>query len=184
MKVSLGGVVAADVRLIDGVVLLDQSMLTGESLPIETGLGVEAFAGALVRRGEATATVTATGMRTKFGRTAELVRTAHVVSSQQKAVLRIVRNLAIFNGGVIVLIGIYAWSYAKSWSETIPLLLTSVLASIPVALPATFTLAAVCGIAMAPLPLCEIACEFAGALVFGVALDSVKILVFARLGIS
>lgn len=45
-----------------------------------------------MRRGEATAVVTATGMRTKFGRTAELVRTAHVVSSQQKAVLRIVRN--------------------------------------------------------------------------------------------
>ncbi len=42
------------------------------------------------------------------------VRTAHVVSSQQKAVLRIVRNLAIFNGGVIALIGIYAWSHAMS----------------------------------------------------------------------
>ena len=98
-----------------------------------------------MRRGEATAVVTATGVRTKFGRTAELVRTAHVVSSQQKAVLRIVRDLAIFNGGVIVLIGIYAWFHAMPWNEIIPLLLTSVLASIPVALPATFTLAAALG---------------------------------------
>ena len=94
VKLSDGAVVAADVRLTGGEVLLDQSMLTGESVPIEAGAGVQTYAGALVRRGEAVAEVTATGARTKFGRTAELVRTAHVVSSQQKAVLRVVRNLA------------------------------------------------------------------------------------------
>ena len=101
VKLSLGAVVAADVRLVEGEVLLDQSMLTGESVPIEAGPGAVTFAGALVRRGEAVAEVTATGVRTKFGRTAELVRSAHVVSSQQKAVLRVVRNLALFNGALI-----------------------------------------------------------------------------------
>ena len=145
VKLSLGGVVAADVHLIGGSVLLDQSMLTGESLPIEAGPGIDTYAGALVRHGEATAEVTATGIHTKFGRTAELVRTAHVVSSQQKAVLRIVRNLAIFNGVVILFIGTYAYFHAMPWSEIIPLLLTSILAAIPVALPATFTLAAAVG---------------------------------------
>ncbi len=145
VKLSLGGVVAADVHLIGGSVLLDQSMLTGESLPIEAGPGVDTYAGALVRRGEATAEVTATGVHTKFGRTAELVRTAHAASSQQKAVLSIVRNLAIFNCGVILIIGAYAYFHAMPWSEIIPLLLTSVLAAIPVALPATFTLAAALG---------------------------------------
>src|SRR5271168_685380 len=145
VKLSLGGVVAADVHLLDGSVLLDQSMLTGESLPVEAAAGADTYAGALVRRGEATAEVTATGVHTKFGRTAELVRTAHVVSSQQKAVLQIVRNLAIFNGGVILLIGGYAYWHAMPWSEVIPLLLTSVLAAIPVALPATFTLATALG---------------------------------------
>jgi H+-transporting ATPase len=145
VKLSLGGVVAADVHLVGGSILLDQSMLTGESLPIEAGPGVDTYAGALVRRGEATAEVTATGLHTKFGRTAELVRTAHAVSSQQKAVLRIVRNLAIFNSAVILLIGAYASFHAMPWSEIIPLLLTSVLAAIPVALPATFTLAEALG---------------------------------------
>jgi len=145
VKLSLGGVVAADVHLLDGSILLDQSMLTGESLPIEAGAGTDTFAGALVRRGEATASVTATGAHTKFGRTAELVRTAHVVSSQQKAVLRIVRNLAIFNGAVIILIGVFAYVHSMHWSEIVPLLLTSVLASIPVALPATFTLSSALG---------------------------------------
>ena len=145
VKLSLGGVVAADVKLTGGEVLLDQSMLTGESVPIEAGAGLQTFAGALVRRGEAEAEVTATGARTKFGRTAELVRTAHVVSSQQKAVLRVVRNLAVFNGAVIVLLVAYAWSLKMPVAEIIPLVLTAILASIPVALPATFTLASAIG---------------------------------------
>ena len=145
VKLSLGGVVAADVRLTGGEVLLDQSMLTGESVPIEAGTGVQTYAGALVRRGEAVAEVTATGAHTKFGRTAELVRTAHVVSSQQKAVLRVVRNLAGFNGVVIVMLVAYAYFLKMPLAEIIPLVLTAVLASIPVALPATFTLAAALG---------------------------------------
>jgi H+-transporting ATPase len=145
VKLSLGAVVAADVHLTGGEVLLDQSMLTGESVPIEAGTGVQTYAGALVRRGEAVAEVTATGVRTKFGRTAELVRTAHVASSQQKAVLRVVRNLAAFNGFVIVLLVTYAWLLKMPLDEIIPLVLTAVLASIPVALPATFTLASALG---------------------------------------
>ena len=145
IKLSLGGVVAADVKLIEGNVLLDQSMLTGESIGSEAGAGFQTFAGALVRRGEAVAQVTATGIRTKFGRTAELVRTAHVVSSQQKAVLRVVRNLAIFNGILIVMLVAYAMAHALPTKDIIPLVLTAVLASIPVALPATFTLATALG---------------------------------------
>ena len=145
VKLSLGAVVAADVRLAEGSVLLDQSMLTGESVPIEAGAGFETYAGALVRRGEAVAEVTATGARTKFGRTAELVRTAHVESTQQKAVLRVVRNLAMFNGVLIVMLVGYAHVLKMPLGEIIPLVLTAVLASIPVALPATFTLAAALG---------------------------------------
>ena len=145
VKLSLGAVVAADVRLIEGSVLIDQSMLTGESIPIEAGAGVQTYAGALVRRGEAVAEVTATGVRTKFGRTAELVRTAHVVSSQQKAVLRVVRNLALFNGVLIAMLVAYGSAISMPMALIIPLVLTAVLASIPVALPATFTLAAAVG---------------------------------------
>ena len=145
VKISLGGVVAADVSLVEGNVLLDQSMLTGESIATEAGPGFQTYAGALVRRGEAVARVTATGIRTKFGRTAELVRTAHVVSTQQKAVLRVVRNLAICNGILIVLLVAYAHGHGMPVKEIIPLVLTAVLASIPVALPATFTLASALG---------------------------------------
>ncbi len=145
VKLSLGGIVGADVRLIDGGILIDQSMLTGESLPIEAGPGHETYAGALVRRGEATAEVTATGSRTKFGRTAELVRTAHAASSQEKAVLTVVRNLSVFNGIIVVVQIVYAFCLGLRIFEIIPLALTAILAAIPVALPATFTLATALG---------------------------------------
>ena len=145
IKLSLGGVVAADAKLTEGEVLLDQSMLTGESVPVEAGPGLQTFAGALVRRGEAVAEVTATGPRTRFGRTAELVRTAHAVSSQQKAVLHIVRNLAGFSVAAIAALVAYAFALHLPFGEVVPLILTAVLGAIPVALPATFTLAAAVG---------------------------------------
>ena len=145
IKLSLGAVVAADVRLIEGEVLIDQSMLTGKSVPVEAEAGAEIYAGALVRRGEAVAEITATGAHTKFGRTAELVRTAHVISSQQKAVLRVVRILPAVNGVIIMTLVAYAFFLHLPLAQIIPLFLTAVLASIPVALPATFTLAAALG---------------------------------------
>src|SRR5579883_1700713 len=114
VKLALGGIVPADSRIMDGTVLLDQSMLTGESIAVEAGPG----------------------------KTAELVRIAHAESGEQKAVLGVVRNLAIFNGGIVVLLVAYAHSIAMPAEDVIPLVLTALLASIPVALPATFTLAA------------------------------------------
>ena len=145
IKLSLGGIVPADARLLDGEVLLDQSMLTGESLPVEAGVGCTAYAGAPIRRGEAVAEVTATGPRTRFGRTTELVRTAHGISSQQAAVLRVVRNLAVFNSAIVLAQVAYAVVLRLPTHELIPLTLTAVLAAIPVALPATFTLASAMG---------------------------------------
>ena len=145
VKLSLGGVVPADVQVLEGSVLIDQSMLTGESVPIDAVPGLQTYAGALVRRGEAVATVTATGTRTKFGQTAELIRSAHVVSTQQKVVFRIVRNIALFNSGVIALLVSYALVHSMPLREMVPLVLTAVLSSIPVALPVTFTLAAAIG---------------------------------------
>jgi H+-transporting ATPase len=145
VKLTLGCVVPADVRIGEGAVQLDHSMLTGEAMPIEADAGFETFAGAFVRRGEAVAEVIATGPNTRFGHAAELVRTAHVTSTQQKAVLRVVLYLAGINGALAALLIAYAWHIGLSLPEIIPLALIAILASIPVALPATFTLAGAIG---------------------------------------
>ncbi|HVY15350.1 MAG TPA: HAD-IC family P-type ATPase [Rhodopila sp.] len=145
VQLSLGGIVPADLRLHSGSLLLDQSMLTGESIPVELGPEQAAYAGALVRRGEAVGEVTATGRRTYFGRTAELVGIAHVESSEQKAVMAVVRALTVVNFAIVVGIVAYAHVIGLTMPQIAPLVLTAMLSAVPVALPATFTLAAALG---------------------------------------
>ena len=145
VQISLGDVVPADVLIVDGSLLLDQSMLTGESVPTEMESGKTAFAGGLVRRGGAIARVTATGTRTYFGRTAELVSVAHVESAEQKAVLSVVRNLTVNNFVIVAGLVAYAFAIRISFEQILLLVLTALLSAVPIALPATFTLAAALG---------------------------------------
>ncbi|HAL39892.1 MAG TPA: plasma-membrane proton-efflux P-type ATPase [Polaromonas sp.] len=145
IRLPLGALVPADAALVSGSVMLDQSMLTGESVPVDANTGDTVYAGSLVRRGQAIAEVTATGTKTYFGRAAELVRIAHSRSTEQAAIFGATRNLAIVNGTVAVLIVATAYAMALPSGDMIRLALTALLATIPVALPATFTLSAAFG---------------------------------------
>ncbi len=145
VQLSLGGIVPADLRILSGSVLLDQSMLTGESVAVEQQSGATAYAGALVRRGEAIAEVTATGPRTYFGRTAELVKTADVESTEQKAVLGVVKALTAVNMAIVVAMVAYAHAIGMTAAQIVPLVLAALLSAVPVAMPAVFTLAATVG---------------------------------------
>jgi H+-transporting ATPase len=140
VRLPLGALVPADTRVISGAVMVDQSMLTGESVPVDANPGSTIYAGSLVRRGQAVAEVTATGAKTYFGRAAELVRVAHARSTEQSAVFAVTRNLAMLNGLVALLIVVYAHHISVPSAELIRLALTALLATIPAALPATFTL--------------------------------------------
>lgn len=145
IRLSLGALVPADATLVSGSVMVDQSALTGESLPVDANAGSQVYAGSLVRRGQAIAEVTATGAKTTFGRTAELVRVAHAASTEQAAIFDVTRNLAIINGTVAVLIITYAYFVELPPADQIRLGLVALLATIPLALPATFTLSAAFG---------------------------------------
>jgi H+-transporting ATPase len=145
VQLALGGIVAADVRLVSGAVLLDAAVLTGESQPVELVPPAQAWAGATVRRGEAVAEVTATGPRTRFGATARLVAAAPAIDPAQATVMRVVRNLAVINGAIALGMLGYAHHLGFTPAGLVPLGLTALLASIPVALPLTFTLAAALG---------------------------------------
>jgi len=145
IKLSLGGLVPADATIASGSVMVDQSMLTGESVPVDAESGNKIYASSFVRRGQAVAEVTATSSKTYFGRTAELVRIAQSGSTEQAAVFGATRNLVIINGTVAVLIVVSAYFMALPQPALIRLALTALLATIPVALPATFTLSAAFG---------------------------------------
>jgi H+-transporting ATPase len=140
-----GTIVPADVRLEAGALLVDQSALTGESAAASIESGKTTYAGSMVRGGEATGEVIATGSRTFFGKTAELVRTAGSSNRQEHEIVGVVKNLFVLNAGMVVVVIGYAHYIGMSLGFILPLLLTILLASIPVALPATFTLAAALG---------------------------------------
>jgi len=142
IRLSLGALVPADATIASGSVMVDQSMLTGESVPVDAELGGRIYAGSLVLRGQAIADVTATGSKTYFGRTAELVRIAQSRSTEQAAIFGATRNLAIVNGTAAILIVVSAYLMVLPSTDLIRLALTALLATIPVALPATFTLSA------------------------------------------
>jgi H+-transporting ATPase len=147
VHLRMGDLAPADIEIGEGSVLLDQSALTGESVPVEAGAGARAYAAAIVRRGEATGVVTATGAATYFGRTAELVRTAHARSHLQATILGIVRILAAVDAVLIALLLFYATWADLPLRDVLPFALILLVASVPAALPATFTLATALGAA-------------------------------------
>ena len=140
IRVRMGDFLPADVKLIEGNVLVDSSAITGESLPVELSAGSPAFSGSIVKRGEATGVVTATGKRSFFGRTAELVRAAKTEGHFEKTVLNIVRYLITIDAFLVAIILIYASIKDMSLSIVLPFALVLLVVSIPVALPAAFTL--------------------------------------------
>ncbi|MFA7495783.1 MAG: plasma-membrane proton-efflux P-type ATPase [Acidithiobacillus sp.] len=141
VHVRVGDMVPADLHLSDGGILVDQSALTGEAMPVECTTGDTLYSASIVRRGEASGEVTATGARSYFGKTAELVRVAGVKSHLEELVLSIVRYLVMMDVILVAAILIYAAARHISLAEILPFALILLVASVPVALPATFTLA-------------------------------------------
>ncbi|MHB8142909.1 MAG: plasma-membrane proton-efflux P-type ATPase [Thermoleophilia bacterium] len=142
IHVRMGDLVPADLKLTEGLVELDQSALTGESLPVERGAGEAANAGAVVRRGEASGEVTATGSRTYFGKTAELVSAARTVSHLESIIFNIVKYLVLLDLALVLLLLVYSVTLTRSLlPDVLPFSLILIVASVPAALPATFTLA-------------------------------------------
>jgi len=145
VHLRVGDFVPADLKLIDGHLSVDQSTLTGETLPVELGPGDRAHAGSTVQRGEATAEVTVTGAKTQFGKTAELVQVAKTASHLETTILGIVKYLVVLDVLLVIGVLIYAAVMALPLADVIPFALMLLVASVPVALPATFTLASALG---------------------------------------
>jgi H+-transporting ATPase len=136
IRVRLGDIVPADARLLAGdPVEVDQSALTGESLPVTRKPGEAVFSGSIIRQGEIDAMVYATGADTYFGKTAQLVQEAHTVSHFQRAVLKIGDYLIILAVALVVLILAVALFRHDPILTTLEFALVLLVAAIPVAMP-------------------------------------------------
>jgi H+-transporting ATPase len=136
IRVRLGDIVPADARLLDGdEIEVDQSALTGESLPAARKPGDAVFSGSIIRQGEIGAMVYATGANTYFGKTAQLVQEADSVSHFQRAVLKIGDYLIILAATLVVLILGVALFRGDPILTTLQFALVLTVAAIPVAMP-------------------------------------------------
>ena len=136
IRVRLGDIVPADARLLEGdPIEVDQSALTGESLPATRNPGEAVFSGSIIRQGEIDAMVYATGANTYFGKTAQLVQEAHTVSHFQRAVLKIGNYLIILAVALVAMIITVAIFRGDPIFTTLQFALVLTVAAIPVAMP-------------------------------------------------
>lgn len=136
IRLRMGDIVPADARLLDGdPVEVDQSALTGESLPAERKSGEAVFSGSIIRQGEIGALIYATGVNTFFGKTAQLVQEAHSISHFQKAVLKIGNYLIVLAVTLVAVIITVTFFRGDPILTTLQFALVLTVAAIPVAMP-------------------------------------------------
>ncbi len=136
VRLRIGDIMPADGKLLDGdPIEVDQSALTGESLPVTRKPGETVYSGSIVKQGEIEAVVEATAEKTFFGKTAQLVQSAHTTSHFQRAVLKIGDFLIGLAVGLVALILIVALFRGDPIMTTLQFALVLTVAAVPVALP-------------------------------------------------
>ncbi len=145
VHLRVGDIVPADIVVSSGFARIDQSQLTGESTPVEASAGTVVYAGSHVIHGEVGGSVTATGPRSFYGRAAELVRVAAAPRRLQILILRIARYLAVVVVALALAVFLYWGLTGRSIVDMLPFGLMLLVASVPVALPAMFTMSATLG---------------------------------------
>ncbi|HMF34505.1 MAG TPA: plasma-membrane proton-efflux P-type ATPase [Candidatus Lokiarchaeia archaeon] len=141
VKVMLGDVVPADVCLLEGFVLMDQSTLTGESMPVEKKTEDAIYAGSFVARGDAIGEVTATGVNTYFGRTAQLLQLGRAKLAIETITLSVTKYLLMLDAIFIGVVALQFLLLGQSLVNILTFLLALLIGSIPVALPTMSTVA-------------------------------------------
>jgi H+-transporting ATPase len=140
VSVRLGDILPADLKFLEGEYLtVDQSALTGESLPVSRKVGDVAYSGSIAKQGEMVGVVYATGVNTYLGRTAQLVEKAGAASHFQKAVLAIGDYLIYVSLGLAALLVLVELQRGLSWVTLVQFALILTVAAIPVAMPAVLS---------------------------------------------
>ena len=140
ISVKLGDIVPADAKIISGELSVDQSALTGESLPLETHPADIIYSGSIIRRGESTCIVINTGTNTYFGKTAELVKIAKPKSHQEAIMIAVVKYLIYFGIAASILVSVSGLLMNLNIFILLTFIIVVLLGAIPAALPAVLTI--------------------------------------------
>ncbi|HXZ30618.1 MAG TPA: plasma-membrane proton-efflux P-type ATPase [Dehalococcoidia bacterium] len=140
ISISLGDIVPADAKVLMGDLSIDQSVLTGESLPVDVKQSAIIYSGSIVRRGEARCVVVNTGPNTYFGKTAELVKIAKPKSHQEQIMLAMVRYMMFLGIGALVLVAAYAAATGMGILTILTFAVIFLMGAVPVALPAVLVI--------------------------------------------
>jgi H+-transporting ATPase len=138
--VGLGDLVPADAKLISGELTVDQSALTGESLPVNLRQSNIIYSSSVVTRGEAKCVTVNTGANTYFGRTAELVKVAHPKSHQEEIMLAIIKYMLYLGVAALALVSIDAAFLNIGFFSILTFAAIFLIGAVPVALPAVLTI--------------------------------------------
>ena len=140
IAIALGEVVPADAKVLSGGLSVDQSVLTGESMPVDAGPSAVVYSGAIAKRGQAEAIVVNTGAATYFGRTAELVRIAGPRSHQEEVMMAIVKDMLYVGSGALALVAGVALARGTGLLAVASFAVIFLMGAVPVALPAVLTI--------------------------------------------
>lgn len=140
ISLKRGDVLAADVKIAQGQITVDESSITGESKAIKKTVGDTAYAGTTVVDGDALATVVATGSNSRSGKTINLINNSAAPGHLQQLLTRIIYYLCLLDGVLTLILVIAALIRGQNVIEMLPFLAMMFIASIPVAMPSTFAL--------------------------------------------
>ncbi len=138
VRLRSGDIVSADMHLIEGQISVDQSSITGESLPVDLDSKGTIFSGSILVKGEATAQVDLIGTKTKFGTTAQLLETAHAPTHMEKLIFTIIKYQFGFNVGLILIAVLYVTLTHGNLSAAVALIIVLLVTSVPIAFPTMF----------------------------------------------
>ncbi len=140
IRVRLGDFVPADFKILDAEATVDQSAITGESLPIDKKTGDIVYSGSLVRQGELTGVITATGVHTYFGKTIQLVQLAKPKLHMEEVISSLMKWLLFLVVSLLVVTAVVSWVRGVNLLDVVSLALVLLVSAIPVALPTMFTI--------------------------------------------
>jgi H+-transporting ATPase len=143
--IGLGDLMPADAKIVGGELSVDQSSLTGESLPVSLKPLDIVYAGSVVIRGEAKCIVINTGANTYFGRTAELVKIAKPKSHQEELVLNVTRYMLYLGAGALTVTAVFAFFAGIDFLTIVTFAVILLMSAVPVALPAVLTIVQAAG---------------------------------------